>query len=190
MGPNRLLLRVLSFQLLAFITEKLWITYVAIAVHVLLTVVINFLFLKFFQPTNEIKEEKRWWQGVLFWKNLLLNGMGNIYVPWSDGTAEEHTIIKDIIAEVINLVETLAISIWATQVCIRLPFLEENKSNCLIAIWSCYSCYILIKTGFFLFLHPWSDLIKHHLFSTFRYPNRKGDKVRGKSKNGQVKVCQ
>ena len=104
-------------------------------------------------------KEKDNWQTVMFWKNQFLNGLANIYVPWSNGINEgQQDIIKHIIVEVINLTESLAISIWAAKSSLGLEFLDNNMQKFFIAIWGCYGCYIAIKLGFFLFLHPWSHL--------------------------------
>ena len=134
------------------------VVFAAIGVHVFLMTILDQIIAKFNPPNDDVTVKREFWQTVFVIKNHLINAMSNIYIPWSDGRNEEHDVARHILVEVIILAENLAISIWAAISSI--PLIEENKNKYLAAIWGCYGCYIVIKMGFYLYLHPWADLIK------------------------------
>ena len=151
--------RILSFELLAFTSGHLWVVFAAIGVHVFLVAILDPIITKFNPPNDDVTVKREVWQTVFVIKNHLISAMSNIYIPWSDGRNEEHDVARHLLVEVLILAENLAISIWAAISSI--PLIEENKNKYLAAIWGCYGCYIAIKMGFYLYLHPWANLIKH-----------------------------
>ena len=166
--------RILSFELLAFTSGHLWVVFAAIGVHVSLVAILDSIINKFNPPNDEF------WQTVFVIKNHLINAMSNIYIPWSDGRNEEHDVTRHLLVEVIILAENLAISIWAAISSI--PLIEENKNKYLAAIWGCYGCYIVVKMGFYLYLHPWADLIKRGIKTSFLSLCKKDPKEAQKAK--------
>ena len=173
--------RILSFELLAFTSGHLWVVFAAIGVHVFLMTILDQIIAKFNPPNDDVTVKREFWQTVFVIKNHLINAMSNIYIPWSDGRNEEHDVARHILVEVIILAENLAISIWAAISII--PLIEENKYKYLSAIWGCYGCYIVIKIGFFLYLHPWADLIKRGIKTSFPSLCKKGQKEAQKAKS-------
>ena len=157
--------RILSFELLAFTSGHLWLVFAAIGVHVSLVAILDLIITKFNPPNDDVTVKREFWQTVFVIKNHLINAMANIYIPWNNGRNEEHDVARHLLVEVIILTENLSISIWAAIS--NLPLIEENKYKYLAAIWGCYGCYIVIKMGFYLYLHPWADLIKRGIKTSF-----------------------
>ena len=157
------------------------VVFAAIGVHVFLMTILDQIIAKFNPPNDDVTVKREFWQTVFVIKNHLINAMSNIYIPWSDGRNEEHDVARHILVEVIILAENLAISIWAAISSI--PLIEENKNKYLAAIWGCYGCYIVIKIGFFLYLHPWADLIKRGIKTSFPSLCKKGQKEAQKAKS-------
>ena len=63
--------------------------------------------------------------------------------------------------EVVIFVENLVISLWAVNSGFGHHTLDKEKSKYLGVIWGCYSFYICLKLAFYVYLHPWSILIKN-----------------------------
>ena len=143
-------------------TECLWVTYVAIAIHILLMMLVNAVLSKCGKSNDKDAAECSFWDFLFSLKDQFLAALTNIYLPWSDGLDEQHDVKRHIIVEIIILAENLAVSIWAASSPLD-QMLEQHKVKYLQVIWSCYACYFCIKCSFFLFMHPWADLIKKRL---------------------------
>ena len=87
--------------------------------------------------------------------------MANIYVPWSNGKNERLDARRHILVEIIIFIENLAISLWTVISGFGHEELDKEKTKYLAIIWGCYSFYFCLKILFFLFLHPWAELIKN-----------------------------
>ena len=62
---------------------------------------------------------------------------------------------------------TLVISLWAMNSGFSHHALDNKKYTYLGVIWGCYSFYICLKLAFYIYLHPWSILIKNALSTKF-----------------------
>ena len=151
--------RMLSFQLLAFVSGKLWIVFSFIGIHVCLMLALNLIFNKITPQNNKIVKKKACWQHVSGMKDLFVHAMANIYIPWSNGKNEENDVTRQIVVEIIIFLESLGISVFA--LIDDTAAIQEHEKECLAAIWGLYGCYIAIKAWFFFNLHPWSNLIKN-----------------------------
>ena len=104
---------------------------------------------------------------MVSFKTHLLGAMANIYVPWCNGKNEKLDTGRHILIEVLIFIENLVISLWAVYSGFGHEALDELKLKVLGVIWCCYSFYICLKMAFFVFLHPWSELIKTALSKKF-----------------------
>ena len=104
---------------------------------------------------------------MVSFKTHLLDAMANIYVPWCIGKNEKLDTRRHILVEVLIFVENLVISLWAVKSGFGHEALDELKLKVLGVIWCCYGFYICLKMAFFVFLHPWSELIKTALSKKF-----------------------
>ena len=154
--------RILSFQLLAFVSQKFWLIYAFVGAHVAVILIINLTFTKLRKCKAKEAVHSQWWlQAIVSSKDHIKDAMANIYVPWSNGKNERLDAGRHILIEVIIFVETLAISLWAVTSGFGHEDLDKQKTTCIGIIWGCYSFYICLKILFFIFLHQWSELIKN-----------------------------
>ena len=160
-------------------TEHLRITYVAISIHIFLVMLVNAILSKCEKSKDKEAPKCSFWDFLFSLKDQFLGALTNIYLPWSDGLDEQHDVKRHIIVEIIIFAENLAISIWAASSTLD-QMLEQHKVKYLQVIWSCYACYFCIKCSFFLFMHPWSDLIKERLTDSMNCSNCCDAKIEGK----------
>merc|ERR1719418_83668 len=111
--------RILSFQLLAFLSRKFWLIYALVGAHVVFILIINLTFVKLGKSSTkqESKEKEdlhpQWWLKVIVsFKKHFLAAMANIYVPWTDRKNEKLDAKRHILVEVVIFVENLVISLW------------------------------------------------------------------------------
>ena len=166
--------RILSFQLLAFLSRQFWLIYAFVGAHVVLILIINLTFVKLGKSStkqeSKIKEDlhsQRWLHIIVSIKKHFLDAMANIYVPWTDGKNEKLDAKRHILVEVVLFVENLVISLWAVNSGFGHHALDKEKSKYLGVIWGCYSFYICLKLAFYVYLHPWSILIKNAISTKF-----------------------
>ena len=156
-------------------TERLWIAYVAIGIHIFLMMLLNACLSKCGKSNDKEAAKCSFWDFLFSLKDQFLAALTNIYLPWSDGLDEQHDVKRHIIVEIIILAENLAVSIWAASSTLD-QMLEQHKVKYLQVIWSCYACYFCIKCSFYLFMHPWADLIKKRLTDSMNCSNCCNDK--------------
>ena len=154
--------RILCLELFAFTLGqgKFSYIYLAIGCHIGLIIFVNLIFSKGKIEDHSLTDG-HYWNLVMITKNHILNAMSCIYVQWSDGQNEEKDMKRQIIIEVVLLVQNVVISIWASMVFLS-PF---AKTKVLAVIWGFYLASICLKACFFIFLHPWSELVKMNLLS-------------------------
>ena len=154
--------RILCLELLAFTLGQGNFSYIYLAIvcHVGLILFVNLFFSKGKIEDHAFKDG-HYWNLVTITKNHILNAMACIYVQWSDGQNEGKDMKRQIIIEVILLVQNIVISVWASMVFLS-PY---AKTKVLAVIWGLYMASMCLKAGFFLFLHPWSEIVKMNLLS-------------------------
>ena len=154
--------RILCLELLAFTLGQGNFSYIYLALgcHIGLIMFVNLFFSKGKVEDHSFKDD-HYWNLVTITKNHILKAMSCIYVQWSDGQNEGKDMKRQIIIEVILLAQKIVISVWASMV-----FLSPSaKTKVLAVIWGFYLASIGLKGGFFLFLHPWSEIVKMNLLS-------------------------
>ena len=169
--------RILCFELLAFYLGPGRFSWALLALvcHVLLMATLHFLQTTF---TMQEKEENTPAGGVLVFHNCLINGLANVYMHneldmdfGHGGGSVPHppkgTLYRQLCVDVIIFVENLIILVLAQYT----PTSTETFMNsywviCLIIVIS-YSVSIAFKVIFYLYLHPWSLLIKNSANAKF-----------------------
>ena len=109
------------------------------------------------------------WSMIVWVQNQLINGMSNIYIPWSDGKNEEKEVKSQFVKEIIFFIEYLGISIWGAM---ELTFLQVLPSNLMTkvvgVIWVTYLISVVFKITFFVSFHPWKEIIKDNAKTTIK----------------------
>ena len=157
--------RILLFELMAFSLGpgNFPYVYMAIGIHIVIMIAVNLTCSSSKHKIDQYQDNCCWGK-IVFAKDQLIMGMSNIYIPWSDGKREEEDVKRQLIAELMFFLEYVGISIWGT-----IQFLPIHlRTKVLGVIWIFYLLSLCFKMAFFWSFHPWKDLIKNEIKSSFK----------------------
>lgn len=181
--------RILCFEMFAYYLGPGYLGHamIAVASHILLMSALHFIFSDSLAQCRKAKKRQSWlnWlrQFLLVLHNCCLNGLANLYVhnnleifvQKSDTTecnyvrsdVRQQTFLRQSLFDIVIFGENLAMIYLAKDTVTKTSNFLDIYTTMVIIIMTCYCVGMALKVFFYLWCHPWAELVRPQSFCRF-----------------------